>query len=169
MTRAHADPFATAPPRGSQSFLPMDEAAAPRLRRRPVQSYPQGGRMVLVVDDNELVVKTVEAILHRLGHATLEAYCGEGALAWLEKGHHPDLAIVDVNMPRMSAEQILLRLRALRPNLPVLFITGWVNDQVLALATDHPAVAVLAKPFGVSELDAQLQVLAPQPGDSPLH
>ena len=125
--------------------------------------------MVLVVDDNELVVKTVEAILHRLGHATLAVYCGEEALAWLEKGHHPDLAIVDVNLPRKSAEQILLRLRALRPNLPVLFITGWVNDQVLALVADHPAVAVLAKPFGVGELDAQVQALGPRPGDSSLY
>ena len=169
MTRLHAAPSLPSTPRGSQAFLPTEEAAAPPPRLRPVQAYPRGGRMVLVVDDNELVVKTVEAILHRLGHATLDAYCGEGALAWLEKGHHPDLAIVDVNMPRMSAEQILLRLRALRPNLPVLFITGWVNDQILALVADHPAVAVLAKPFGVGELDAQIQALGPGPGDSLLH
>ena len=169
MTSLHAAPFLPGTPLGSQAFLPAEEIAAPRLRLRPFQTSPWGGSLVMVVDDNELVVRTVEAILHRLGHATLEASCGEGALAWLEQGQQPDLAIVDVHMPRMSAEQILLGIRALRPTLPVLFITGWVNDQVRELVATYSGVAVLPKPFGVGELAAQIQALTPRPGENSLH
>ena len=95
---------------------------------RPAPARGTGGRQVLVVDDNELVMKTVEAILQRLGHSALGASCGEQALTRLEEGLQPDLAIVDVHLPHLSAEQLLLRLRALRPGLPILFITGWVDE-----------------------------------------
>ena len=128
------------------------------------RSSAQAGRLVLVVDDNELILKTMDAILERLGHTAQEASCGEAALAWLEAGHQPDLAILDVYMPRMSAEQILGAIRALRPALPVLFITGWVDDRIQALVDTTPKVGLLAKPFGCTELETQVNALL-GPGD----
>lgn len=140
-----------------------------RTPLRAARPGAQGGCLVLVVDDNELILRTMDAILERLGHSAQEATCGEAALAWLEEGHQPDLAILDVYMPRMSAEQILGAIRALRPELPVLFITGWVDDRIQTLVDTTPKVGLLAKPFGCAELEAQVNALLEPSGGKPHH
>jgi CheY-like chemotaxis protein len=113
---------------------------------------------VLLVDDDELIQSSVQAILEVLGHTEVSsAQCGEEALGMLEAGLDPDLVILDMNMPGLGGAGTLPRLRGLRPLVPVLLSTGRTDQAALALASAHPGVTLLSKPFGLRELQKHLE------------
>ena len=119
---------------------------------------PHGSLKVLLVDDDELIQSAVQAILEGLGHtAVTTAQSGEAALAILEAGIDPDLVILDMNMPGLGGIGTLPRLRVLRPEVPVLLATGRVDQTALTLASAHPGVTLLSKPFGLRELQKHLE------------
>jgi CheY-like chemotaxis protein len=112
------------------------------------------------IDDDDLVQSAVQGILEVLGHTAVKtAPSGEAALALLEAGFEPDLVILDMNMPGLGGIGTLPRLRALRPEVPVLLATGRVDQTALTLASAHPGVTLLAKPFGLRELQKHLEGL----------
>ncbi len=113
---------------------------------------------VLLVDDDDLIQSSVQAMLEVLGHtAVTVAHSGEEALARLEAGFDADLVILDMNMPGLGGAGTLPRLRGLRPELPVLLSTGRTDQTALTLASAHPGVTLLAKPFGLRELKKHLK------------
>ena len=115
---------------------------------------------VLLIDDDELIQSSVQMILEVLGHtAVTTAQSGEEALAMLEAGLEADLVILDMNMPGLGGIGTLPRLRGLRPEVPVLLATGRVDQTALNLASAHAGVTLLAKPFGLRELQKHLESL----------
>ncbi len=102
--------------------------------------------VVLLVDDDEQGRPVTAALLRELGHAVIEASDPEDALALVSATPVIDLMITDVIMPGTDGPTLAARVRAERPNLPVLFITGHPG----AHALDHEVV--LAKPFTAREL-----------------
>ncbi len=135
-----------------------NQATAPAVVDAPLS--PQGAKKVLLVDDDDLVRSSVQAILEVLGHtAVTPALSGEEALAKLEAGFEPDLIILDMNMPGMGGIGALPRLRALRPEVPILLATGRVDQTALALASAHSGVTLLPKPFGLRELRKHLECI----------
>jgi CheY-like chemotaxis protein len=141
-------------------FPACDQAAS--AQAEPVGAEPtvasQGALKVLLIDDDELVQSAVQGILEVLGHAAVNtAESGETALALLEAGLEVDLVILDMNMPGLGGIGTLPRLRALRPEVPVLLATGRVDQTALTLASAHPGVTLLSKPFGVRELQKHLE------------
>jgi PAS domain S-box-containing protein len=119
---------------------------------------PHGSLKVLLIDDDDLIQSSVLAILEFLGHTAVKtAPSGEAALALLEAGFEPDLVILDMNMPGLGGIGTLPRLRALRPEVPVLLATGRVDQTALTLASAHPGVTLLSKPFGLRELQKHLE------------
>ena len=112
---------------------------------------------VLLVDDDDLIQSSVLAILEVLGHTTVTtALSGEEALTLLQNGLEADLVILDMNMPGLGGIGTLPRLRELRPEVPVLLSTGRVDQTALSLASAHPGVTLLSKPFGLRELQEVL-------------
>jgi len=105
-------------------------------------------RTVLVVDDEPEVLELAGEILKRVGYSVLEAADGAAALevARLHEGEI-HLLVTDMVMPGMSGRDLAARLRALRIALPVLYISGYVQDATAraALAGEHSAF--VAKPF----------------------
>ncbi len=105
-------------------------------------------RTVLVVDDEPEVLELASEILKRVGYSVLEAADGAVALevARLHEGEI-HLLVTDMVMPGMSGRDLAERLRALRTALPVLYISGYVQDAAAraALASEHSAF--VAKPF----------------------
>jgi len=71
-------------------------------------------------------------------------------------GHHLDLLIADVAMPGMNGPQLAQRLRALRPNLPVLFMTGLIQEDIVP-GTLLSEAGFLEKPFTPQALAAKIQ------------
>jgi len=110
----------------------------------------------LVVDDDELLRIALQAVLEELGHSVTLAASGEEALGQLEAGLQPDLAILDLNMPGLGGVETLPRLRALRPDLPILLATGRADQTALDLLEAFPNVSLLAKPFSMSDLKERL-------------
>jgi CheY-like chemotaxis protein len=114
------------------------------------------GLRVLLIDDDELIQKSVSAQLRRLGHQITIASNGHEALMKLDAGLEVDLAILDITMPILDGAATLPHLRRLRPNLGVILATGKVDDAVHALTRTFRNVTLLPKPYSLSELRNEL-------------
>ena len=96
-------------------------------------------------------------MLRQLGHQETLISSGEDALATLEIGFQPDLVILNVNMPGLGGAATLTLLRLMRPMVPILLVTGWVDQVVLELARAYSRVTLLPKPFGIIDLQLRLE------------
>ncbi len=114
---------------------------------------------VLLVDDDELIRTSMEAVLEVLGHRVITASSGEQALLLLAEGVHPDVVILDMNMPGLGGAGTLPRLRAIHPELPVLLATGRADHNAMGLVAGHAKVTLLSKPFTTEDLRAYLDAL----------
>jgi two-component system cell cycle sensor histidine kinase/response regulator CckA len=107
---------------------------------------------VLVVDDEAGVRELSRRILTQGGYRVLEAANGQQALELIESGEHIDFLMVDLDMPVMRGETLAEKLRVLRPELRVLFVTAHSD----ALFTTRPELrdgqAFLDKPYSVTGL-----------------
>jgi PAS domain S-box-containing protein len=118
-----------------------------------------GGRKILLVDDDDLFRESLMQGLELLGHQATQAPEGREALRLLEEGLQTDLVILDMNMPGMSGAQVLPRLQALRPGIPILVATGYSNDLIAPHVDGQPLVHSLRKPFSLKELQIKLAEL----------
>jgi CheY-like chemotaxis protein len=113
---------------------------------------------ILVIDDNEGIRESLQRILRREGHDVLTAADGsEGLKVWRE--HGAAVVILDIHMPGADGIETLVQLRAMRPSLPVIVISGGDQTRTLGLLGDARllgATRALAKPFSLSELTAAL-------------
>ena len=103
---------------------------------------------VLAVDDDELVLMNVTAMLEDLGHRVIDVGSGVQALEVIDAGTPIDMVISDQAMPGMTGVQLLRAIRERRPDLPVILATGFAE---VPSGTDA-AVRRLAKPFTQQEL-----------------
>ena len=127
----------------------------------PESPIGKPGRLldVLLVDDDELIQSSMQAIPGMGGLRITSALSGEEGLALLESGLRPDLVILDMNMPGLGGAGTLPRLRELLPDIPVLLATGRADQNAQALAAAFPDVTLLPKPFGLGELQQRLESL----------
>lgn len=112
---------------------------------------------VLVVDDDAAVRSLVCARLAREGYAVLEAADGEAALG-LAAEQDPDLVITDIVMPGLGGREFVRRLRA-RSSVPVIFLTGRVDDVEKVVGLALGADDYVTKPFSPPELMARVGAL----------
>jgi two-component system OmpR family response regulator len=114
---------------------------------------------IVLVEDNLSLAKGIENALKDQGHAVDHLDDGLDADAFLSR-QRADVAIVDVNLPRLSGIEIIRRARARRDTIPVLILTarGKTSERVEGL--DAGADDYLVKPFDMEELIARLRALA---------
>ena len=117
----------------------------------------RGAEIVLVVEDEAGVRGISVAALRELGYEVMEAAGGRAALGILASTPRVDLLLTDVVMPSMTGPQLAAEARAIRPDLRVVFTTGYASDAVLRGADLDDDVAVLLKPFTLRQLDAKLR------------
>jgi len=114
------------------------------------------GLRVLLVDDDELIQKSVSAQLRRLGHQVTIAGNGHEALTKLEAGLAVDLALLDITMPILDGAATLPHLRRLRPDLGVILATGKADEASHALTQTYRDVSLLPKPYSLGELKSEI-------------
>ena len=150
--------FAESQPRKGTVFsiyLPVHRAqpgeAPAKAKGKVKPSELWGSGTVLLVEDEAMVRTVAERALTRHGYTVLVAENGEAALEILEREGKVDLMISDVVMPTMDGPTTVREARKLNPDLPILFISGYAEEQ-LRKSIDIPNVSFLAKPFSVQQL-----------------
>jgi PAS domain S-box-containing protein len=122
---------------------------APIERATPAAPAAAGGtETVLIVEDQAAVRHVTRRMLERHGYTVLEAPDGETALRIAEKYHGSiDLLLTDVVMPGLSGRQLATQLVALRPEMRVLYMSGYTDDAIMRHGILQNGVAYLQKPF----------------------
>jgi two-component system cell cycle sensor histidine kinase/response regulator CckA len=127
------------------------ETVARAPRRKSPASELWGSGTILLVEDEATVRAVAERALTRNGYTVLTAENGEAALEILGRETRIDLMVSDVVMPTMDGPTTAREARKTHPDLPILFISGYAEEQ-LRQSIDLDRVAFLAKPFSVQKL-----------------
>ena len=103
---------------------------------------------ILLVEDEEIVRKITSTILRENGYRVMEAPDGEQALE-IARDYQAaiHLMLTDVVMPRMSGQELAYRMKQVRPETKVLYISGYTADTIVHHGTLDPGLAFLQKPF----------------------
>jgi PAS domain S-box-containing protein len=139
--------------------------ACPGAERKGISAPTEGGgETILLVEDQKEVRSFAKAALRQHGYPVLEASDGDEALS-VAKQHlgQIDLLVTDVVMPGLNGKELSERLEELRPNLKVLFISGYTADVISNRGVLDPGVAFLHKPFGQEELARKVREVLAEP------
>ncbi|WP_176559360.1 PAS domain S-box protein [Rubellimicrobium roseum] len=151
----------SAPGRGTTISLVLPRSA---IRAEPSEAAShgpsdlRGNARILLVDDDDQVRAITAALLRDLGHSVIEASGAAVAMA-MAQIHPIDLLLTDVVMPGTDGPTLAQSLRLERPDLPVLFLTGYAAGHLLR------GEKVIAKPFTGEELGRQVIEALAQPSD----
>ncbi len=123
--------------------------------------------VVLVVEDEPAVRRFSVEALTELGYRVLEAEGGPEALRLLDA--HPEVALMftDVVMPEVNGAKLAQEARRRRPDLRILFTTGYTRNAVVHNGTLDPGVELIGKPFTIEELAAKVREVLDRPGPAP--
>ncbi|MEP6706774.1 MAG: response regulator [Pyrinomonadaceae bacterium] len=111
-------------------------------------SLPKGTELILLVEDEDQVRAILKQILEGQGYQVLEASNGEEALSLsLDLERDIRLIITDVVMPQISGRELAERVLAIRPNLPVLFMSGYTDDAIVRHGLLDETLNFIQKPF----------------------
>jgi DNA-binding response OmpR family regulator len=122
----------------------------------PVREQP----VVLAADDDEDILELVAFRLERSGYTVLRAHDGEEALE-LARRERPDLAVLDVMMPKLDGFELTKRLRAEdgTSGMPIILLTARAQDADIVRGFDMGADDYIRKPFSPQELGTRVQAI----------
>ena len=130
------------------------------IKEEPAPSKWAGGGRILLVEDEDPVRMVAERSLLRQGYEVTSARDGEEGLVMVEEGGQFDLVVSDVVMPSMDGPAMAREIRKLAPELPVLFMSGYAEEQ-LRKEIGIPNAWFMPKPFSVQQLGEKVgEVLA---------
>ncbi len=142
-------------------YLPRHHGVAEgtehEIARTPIH-FAQAGETVLIVDDEPTVRMLVTDVLEDLGYTAIEAADSVAGLKVLQSDVRIDLLVTDVGLPGgMNGRQMADAGRERRPDLKVLFITGYAENAVVGNGHLAPGMQVITKPFAVDALAARIR------------
>ncbi|HEU4829943.1 MAG TPA: PAS domain-containing protein [Gemmatimonadales bacterium] len=135
----------------------LDAAAAPR-----VAAAPGGTETILVVEDEETVRTLAARVLSDAGYGVIRAADGSEAYGIVADGERVDLVLSDIVMPRMSGVELAERLAGIRPELPVVFMSGYTGTELMPGV--QGAAAYLQKPFAAESLLERIRAVLDRTG-----
>jgi signal transduction histidine kinase len=141
------------PGRGTSIHIYLPRATMNAETLEPAAKLVERGDVpsarILLVDDDNAVREVTGATLRDLGYVVIEGGSGGAALDIIEHDHNIDLVLIDFAMPGMSGAEVASRVRVKRPNLPILFVTGFADRAQLAGVSE---AQIIGKPYLDSEL-----------------
>src|SRR5471032_863368 len=115
------------------------------------------GETVLVVEDEPVVRAVILEMLGEQGYRTLEAVDGPSGLRILRHDARIDLLVTDVGLPGMNGRQLADQARETRPDLKILFITGYAESVAMADGFLQPGMEMITKPFDLENLSQRIR------------
>ncbi len=140
-------------------YLPVHHGAPAGEDRRdeadePARAWSGGGR-VLLVEDEDMVRAVAVRALERAGYSVTARADGEDGLADIANGGEFDLIVSDVVMPGMDGPAMARAIRKLRPEIPILFMSGYA-EETLRSEIDIDNMYFIAKPFSVEQISQKV-------------
>ena len=142
--------------------LPVAERTSEGERDDEAVAAPQGhGQRVLVVEDDPAVRLLIRDVLEEVGYSAIEAGDGSAAVPILASDEEIDLMISDVGLPGMNGRQLADTARSYRPDLPILFVTGYAENAAIRAGFLGTNMTMITKPFSLDNLGQKVsEILA---------
>jgi CheY-like chemotaxis protein len=138
----------------------------------PISSPPRpsgslrGSETILIVEDQEQVRNLTRRVLEARGYRVLVAASGADALRVAQQAaERIDLLLTDVIMPGMGGREVALLLGPARPNMRVLFVSGYTDESIVHEGILEPGIAFLQKPFTADALAGKVREVLDAPRD----
>jgi PAS domain S-box-containing protein len=141
-------------------YLPrVEEKLDPILKQEELDYLPKGNETVLLVEDDPLVRDLAHRLLIGQGYKVLEASNGEEALRVAQEntGEKIHLLLTDVVMPQMGGKELSEKLKHLRPDIGVLYTSGYTDNTIVHHGTLEPGTYFLQKPFSPKTLSHKVR------------
>ena len=149
-------------------FLPATERNSSEQEHVIELSTHEGkGQTVLVVEDDESVRLLIREILLELSYKVLEAGDADKAVPLLASDKAIELMISDVGLPGMNGRQLAEVARQHRPNLPILFVTGYAENAATKASFLGTNMAMISKPFAIDVLSSKVDEMIAHDPSSP--
>ena len=132
---------------------------------KPVSASTAGTETILLVEDEPQVSELVTRALRKNGYTVLRASRGAEALEILRTvDTRVDLLLTDIVMPGMNGRELADRVKQLRPEIPVLYMSGYSDDAILRHGVEAATMQFIGKPFSIKALTSKIRdVLTPGP------
>lgn len=149
-------------------FLPTTEAR-PAASAELAPRAPHGaGERVLVIEDDPAVRMLVREVLEELHYQAVEFADPLAAVPFLTSKERIDLMISDVGLPGMNGRELAETARSYRPDLPILFITGYAENAAIRSGFLGANMSMVTKPFSLDELAAKVSHMITHPLHQPV-
>jgi PAS domain S-box-containing protein len=142
-------------------YLPRHRGEIPAEQAKDVVAAERAatGETVLVIEDEPVVRGVILEMLGEQGYRTLEAIDGPSGLKILRSGERIDLLITDVGLPGMNGREVAERAREDKPDLKILFITGYAESVALSDGFLQPGMGMITKPFDLADLSLRIRAM----------
>ncbi|MBB5711156.1 PAS domain S-box protein [Sphingomonas xinjiangensis] len=117
------------------------------------------GEVVLVVEDETAVRALVVDVLEELGYRAIEAVDGPSGLKLLHSSLRIDLLVTDIGLPGLNGRQLADAARERRPDLKILFMTGYAENATIANGFLEPGMEMITKPFAIDALAGRIRTI----------
>ncbi len=150
-------------------YIPVSHAAvAARESSEDLQQVQGGTETLLLVEDHEGLRQLAIETLTKLGYNVITAADGEEAIReFRHHRQHIDLALLDVVLPKLNGPEIYSRIRKVRPDIPVVFATGYSNDFALLHKVQQHGLPILQKPYTARDLARKIRETLDRNAPSP--
>jgi len=150
-------------------FLPSVQGPKDRSAPTDAPRILQGSETILLIEDDDQVRVVTGGILRRSGYQVIEARSALDALRTSENyAASIDLLLTDVVMPQLSGPELAKRLAPTRPNMKVLFMSGYTDGSVVRHGLMEGTMAFLPKPITVASLTAKVREVLDAPAPQPI-
>jgi CheY-like chemotaxis protein len=140
-------------------MLRRAEAAGPCEVEEAPELAMGRGETVLVVEDDPTVRLLMVDVLDELGYRHIEVPDGQAAVPILQSRQRIDLLLTDVGLPNLNGRQVAEIGRQSRPDLKVLFVTGYAEKAAVRQGFLEPGMEMLMKPFALEALAAKIRAI----------
>jgi two-component system, cell cycle sensor histidine kinase and response regulator CckA len=139
-------------------YLPRSEAPVIKPEETGEEKMPEGTEHILLVEDDASVRRLSKELLVKLGYSVTEAASGRAGLALgSDDTRHFDLALCDVILGDMSGPAVAEALRALRPSIKVLYMSGYSDEAIVKTGVLDEGKPFLQKPFTPMQLSKKIR------------